>query len=88
MDAAVALVAVLANLITSARLIGYRRGDSRYKPGISLLAYVLIVCSGGQVIDTIFNGSQVTPWEAGFSAVIAALVIRARGNVAAIVRCA
>lgn len=88
MDAFVALVAVMANVVTAVRLICYRRGDSRYRPGVSLLAYLLIVCSGGQVIDTIFNWAHVTPWEAGFAAVIAVLVMRARGNVAAIVRCA
>lgn len=88
MDMIVSLVAVAANVTTAARLICYRRGESRYRPGVSLLAYLLIVCAGGQVIDTIFNGAHVTPWEAGFSAVIAALVVRARGNVAAIVRVA
>lgn len=84
----VALVAVLANIVTAARLICYRRGDSRYRPGVSVLAYLLIVFSGGQVIDTVVNGAHVTPWEAGFAVVIAMLVVRARGNVAAIVRCA
>lgn len=88
MDAIVALIAVLANVLTAGRLICYRRGCSRYRPGVSFLAYLLIVCAGGQAIDTLVNGAHVTPWEAGFSAVIAVLVLRARGNVAAIVRCA
>jgi hypothetical protein len=88
MDALIALVAVLANVFTAGRLICYRRGCSRYRPGVSALAYVLIVCSGGAAIDTLVNGAHVTAWEAGFAAVIAVLVWRARGNVAAIVRCA
>lgn len=88
MDAIFALLAVLANIVTAVRLICYRRGCSRYRPGVSFLAYVLIVCAGGQAIDTVVNAAHVTPWEAGFSAVIAVLVWRARGNVAAIVRCA
>lgn len=87
MDAIYVLVAVLANVLTAGRLICYRRGCSRYRPGMAFVAYVLIVCSGGQAIDTIVNAAVVTPWEAGFSAVIAALVWRARGNVAEIVRC-
>lgn len=88
MDAIFALLTVLANIVTAGRLICYRRGCSRYRPGVSFLAYVLIVCAGGQAIDTVVNAAHVTPWEAGVAAVIAVLVWRARGNVAAIVRCA
>lgn len=80
------LIAVLANLATAGRLICYRRGCARYRLGISLLAYILIVCSGGQALDALFNHNPVTAWEAGFAAVIAVLVWRARGNVACIVR--
>lgn len=49
---------------------------------------MLIVCSGGQALDAVFNHNPATPWEAGFAAVIAVLVWRARGNVACIVRVA
>jgi hypothetical protein len=84
----IAPIGVLANVMTASRLICFRRGCSRYRPGMSLLAYLLIVCSGGQAIDTIFNRVHVSLWEAGFSVVIALLVIRARGNVAHIVRAA
>jgi len=87
MDALITLVAVLANVFTAGRLIVYRRAGSRYRPGVSFLAYVLIVCAGGAAIDTLVNGSNVSPWQAGFALVIAVLVCRARGNVAAIVRC-
>lgn len=82
------LIAVLANVATAGRLICYRRGCSRFRPGISLLAYILIVCSGGSAMDALFNHNPATPWEAGFAAVIAVLVWRARGNVACIVRVA
>lgn len=88
MDAIFALVAFVACVLTAGRLICYRRGCSHYRPGMSALAYVLIVCSGGQAIDIVVNAAHITPWEAGFAAVIAVLVWRARGNVAAIVRCA
>ncbi len=87
MDTLIVVIAVLANVLTAGRLICYRRGLSRYRPGVSLLAYVLIACAGGQAIDTLANSAQVTPWEAGFAAVITILVWRARGNVADIVRC-
>jgi len=88
MDALFALISVVANVLTAGRLICYRRGCSRYRFGMSVLAYVLIVCAGGAAIDTLVNAAHVTPWEAGFAAVITVLVWRARGNVAAIVRCA
>jgi hypothetical protein len=87
MDAILAMIAVLANISTAARLLCYRRGCSRYRPGVSAMAYVLIVCAGGQAIDTLVNAAPVTPWGAGFAAVIAVLVWRAKGNVASIVRC-
>ena len=83
----ITMLAVLANVFTAARLITYRRGCSRYRWQVSALAYVLIVCSGGAAIDTVVNGLAVSPWQAGFALVIAVLVCRARGNVAAIVRC-
>lgn len=87
MDALCALIAVTANVITAARLICYRRGSSRFRRGVSVVAYFLIVCSGGAAIDTLVNGAHVTLWEAGFSVVIAVLVVRARGNVATVMRC-
>ena len=88
MDALYALKAVSANVVTAVRLLCYRRGSSRYRFGVSVFAYLLIVCAGGAAIDTLVNGAHVTKWEAGFAVVIAALVLRARGNVAAVVRCA
>ena len=86
MEILVAFIAVMANTVTAGRLICYRRGDCRYRPGISFLAYLLIVCAGGAAIDTTVNGIYVTPWEAGFSSIIAILVCRAGGNVAQIFR--
>lgn len=86
MDAIVALVAVVANIITAGRLICYRRGCSRYRPAMSLLAYGLIVCSGGYAIDVAVNSSPVSPWGAGISVILSVLALRARGNVAAILR--
>jgi len=82
----IALIVIIANVLTAARLICYQRHGARYRPVMSTLAYLLIVCSGGQVIDVLVNHSPVTVWQAGFSAVVALLVLRARGNVAWVVR--
>lgn len=82
----VSTIAVLAYAATAVRLITYRRGCARYRPMMSALAYALIVCSGAQAIDIVFNGARVSLWGAGVAVVFAALVWRARGNVACVIR--
>lgn len=82
----IAWIVVVANIATAACLICYQRHGARYRFWMSLLAYVLIVCAGGQVIDVLTNQAPVTIWQAGMSVVVAALVLRSRGNVACVVR--
>lgn len=82
----IALIVILANTFTAARLMCYRRGCSRYRPMVSFLAYMLIVCAGWQVIDILVNHTIPAPWVAGQAAAIAALVWRTKGNVAALGR--
>lgn len=82
----IALIVIVANVLTAGRLICYQRCGARYRPLMSLLAYLLIVCAGGQVIDVLINHSPVSVWQAGMSVVVAALVLRSRGNVACVVR--
>ena len=82
----IALIFVLANVTTAARLICYQRHGARFRPVISALAYVLIVCSGAQAISVLVNSAPVSMWQAGFAVAVAALVLRARGNVACIAR--
>jgi len=86
MEMIIALIAVMANVLTVIRLICYRRGNSRYKFGASLLAYFLIVTSGVYLLALAFNLTSTSIWTALISLVISALVWRARGNCAAIVR--
>lgn len=82
----VIFIVVMANTLTAARLICFQRHGARYRFSMSLLAYLLIVCAGGQVIDVLVNHDPVSVWDAGFSAAIAVLVWRARGNVACMMR--
>lgn len=82
----IALIVVIANIATAACLICYQRRGARYRFWMSLLAYVLIVCAGGQVIDVLTSHGSVSIWQAGMSVVVAALVLRSRGNVACVVR--
>lgn len=81
------IVIVVTSFITALRLITYRKcGESRYKLNVSLLAYAMIVCSGAQVIDVIFNERYITPWHAGLSTIIMILVLKAKGNVSNIIK--
>ncbi|NYT68824.1 phage holin family protein [Pusillimonas noertemannii] len=86
MDMIIALIAITANVLTLIRLISYRRGGSRYKFGASLLAYLLLVASGVYLLALAFNLTSTSIWAALVSLVVSALVWRARGNCAAIVR--
>lgn len=86
LEQTIVLVAVMANLATALRLICYQRQGARYRLGMSLLAYALIVCTGGYAIDVVINHAPASPWVAGISLILAVLVFRARGNVAAVVR--
>lgn len=80
-------IILLANLISVAVLMCYRRGSSRYKPLMSILAYLLLVSLGGQAIDVSLNAGGASWWDAAVSALVAVVVVRARGNVAAMARC-
>lgn len=80
-------IILVANLISVAVLMCYRRGSSRYKPLMSILAYLLLVSLGGQAIDVSLNAGGASAWDASVSVLIAVVVVRARGNVAAMARC-
>jgi len=87
----VAFLFVAVNLSTAGRLICYRRKGARYRPGMSAIAYLLAVFTGGQGLDVLIRQGQfgawaggVTLWQLGIAVLLAILVFRARGNVAAI----
>jgi hypothetical protein len=82
----IALIVVIANALTAGRLILYQRRGARYRPAISLLAYLLMVFAFWQVVDMLIHHFPASMGQAGMSVVVAALVLRARGNVACIVR--
>lgn len=86
MDNIIDLVFIAANIVSCARLLTYERGDSNFKPHMSWIAYILVVCSGGQAIDAALEPVPVTIWASIISIVLCVLILRAKGNVAAIVR--
>lgn len=82
----VALLFVGANTASALRLLLYRRNGARFRRGMSWLAYLLIVGTGGQALDVLVRHEPVTVWQAVVAVLIAVLVYRAQGNVACIVR--
>ncbi|MNV36894.1 hypothetical protein D3C71_1283880 [compost metagenome] len=87
----VAFLFVAVNLGTAGRLMCYRRNGARYRPGMSAIAYLMAVFTGGQGLDVLIRQGQlgnwaggVTLWQLGIAVLLAILVFRARGNVAAI----
>ncbi|MEN5066762.1 phage holin family protein [Achromobacter aegrifaciens] len=82
----VALLFVVANFASAVRLLLYRRNGARFRRGMSWLAYLLIVGTGGQALDVLVRHEPVTVWQAVVAMLIAVLVYRAQGNVACIVR--
>lgn len=88
-------VTLLAALVCGAicvRIVAYRRGESTYRLGVSLCAYVLSAGSGAQAVKTMFGVllhrpvPVVSPWLMIILLVLAVLVYRARGNVARIIQ--
>lgn len=80
----VALLFVVANFATALRLACYRRRGARYRPGMAVVAYLMFVFTGGQALDVAVRQSTVSAWQLGLAVLLAILVFRARGNVAAI----
>ncbi|WP_051593636.1 phage holin family protein [Achromobacter sp. DH1f] len=82
----VAFLFVLANFATALRLACYQRRGARYRLGMSVVAYLMVVLTGGQALDVLARQGSVTPWQLGLTLLLAFLVFRARGNVANIAK--
>ena len=81
----IVLVFIAANLISCGRLLSYQRGSDPFKYRLSCLAYVLIVCTGGQAISTMLEPMSVSLWASMLSVVLCVLLVRSKGNVASLV---
>lgn len=71
------------------RLLTYRRQPgTRHRPGVSWLAWLLIVCTGGEAIHIAVTGieARASIWQLGVLLGLAMLTFKAHGNVAAIIR--
>ncbi len=86
MDNIIDLSFIVANIISCGRLLSYERGGAEFKLHMSWIAYILVVSTGGQAIAAALEPVPVTVWASAISIVLCVLVLRAKGNVASIVR--
>ena len=49
---------VVANFATALRLACYRRDGARYRPGMSVVAYLMFVFTGGQALDVLVRTAR------------------------------
>ena len=69
------------------RIVAFRRAGYRYRIGVSVLAYLLAVSSGCQALAAVLGlYTANSPFMLLILLVLCALVYRARGNVASILR--
>ncbi|HAR08377.1 phage holin family protein [uncultured Cobetia sp.] len=80
------VLAACSYFIAAFRLATFRRGGLRYKRHVSLLASALIgtlLCAG---LEVMFFEPEVSIFQALLAALFCALTLRARGNVATLMR--
>jgi hypothetical protein len=68
------------------QLLCYRRGFASYRMHISLVAWSLIVFTGTSALEILLGRGHITLGQAGIAFTLCALVYRAQGNVANIIR--
>lgn len=89
MDHLLALLYLLANAITCTRLLIYRRDGARFRPLVSIAAWVLIASTGGGALGLLvglYPPTHVHLSDLGMAVVLCVLSLTARGDVAAILR--
>ncbi|WP_371365473.1 phage holin family protein [Pseudomonas sp. QL9] len=85
-DPFVQLLAACAYLAGATRMIFYRRGDSQYRRGISLLASLLGASMAISGLEIILYQQPVSVWRAIGACALCVLIFRSRGNIAALLR--
>jgi amino acid transporter len=80
------LVTVIAALVIIARILTFRRRGSRYRPGVSLIAWLAMAACTWLAVRVIASGAPEAWWLALTLAGIAVLLLRAGGNIAHLFR--
>lgn len=89
MDHLLALALFAANVITCLRLLCYRRDGARYRPLVSVAAWLLIASTGTTSLAIVlgrYPPDDIHLGDVGIAVVVCVLSLTARGNVAAILR--
>lgn len=80
------LVTATACLITAIRLITFTPNGARHRPWISALATALIAATLIKALLILLYHPVVDPADALISTLLCCMVVRARGNLAALLR--
>lgn len=80
------LVTASAYLLTAIRLITFARNGARHRPWISALATSLIAATLTKAVLILLYHPVVDPTDALISTLLCCMVVRARGNLAALLR--
>ena len=81
-DPAALINAVVCTVIVVV-LMFYQRGDSRHRPAISLLAYIIVLVYATVLFRYLFSLYQQSHWLVVLvNVLICVLILRSRGNVA------
>lgn len=78
----------LSCVVICLRLFTFQRHGSRFRPGVSLAAWAVMVFTGGLALKLALSGLPfaITPWMAYLSVIFAALVLLSNGNLAHLFR--
>lgn len=85
-DLLLSLLTVSSCMAILLRVLVFRRDGARYRPGIAIVAWLLTVCVGGYALAIILGQERPSVFVLGILLVLAAMVFRARGNVASVLR--
>lgn len=76
------VIALTAAVVIIIRILTYRRGRSRYRPGVAIAAWCLVAVNTWVAVRLITAGEPDAWWLALVLAGIAVLLLRAGGNLA------
>ncbi|MGS0740432.1 phage holin family protein [Glaciimonas sp. GG7] len=80
------VIALLGYAATCLQLLCYRRGIANYRIQISVVAWLLIVFTGTRTLEILLGSGPISVGDSGLAITLCALVQRAQGNVANMLR--
>lgn len=80
------LISIMLSASICWRIVAYRPNGAQYRPLISVAAYLLAMGAGCYGLSVALGVEQASPFVVVVLALIAAIVWRAGGNVASVLR--